>query len=169
MIRKEFSAAVLREPKITQPLSSINYTSLKYVRLLLFQYTFALCTGILSLCLGQSMISHSGARLEEPQQTLEEARVPQYDAWIQQNFDLGRGEARLDTSYMPAVEERQLVDHEQLDEGRDSMKTDEHRFWRYRPYYGRRWGGGWHLYPSWGWGWNGYGYGRRYPYYGYYW
>jgi hypothetical protein len=70
---------------------------------------------------------------------------------------------------MPAVEEGLLVDQEQLDQGRDAMKTDEYRFWRYRPYYGRRWGGGWHLFPSWGWGWNGYGYGRRYPYYGYYW
>lgn len=168
MIRKETSAVALRKPKITQPLRSINYTSLKYVRLLLFQYTFALCIAILSLCLGQSMISHSGARLEEPQQALEEVRVPPYDAWIQHNLDLGRGEARLDTSYMPAVEESQLVDQEQLDQGRDAMKTDEHRFWRYRPYYGRRWGGSWLLYPSWGSGWNAHGYGRRYPYYGYY-
>jgi hypothetical protein len=122
-----------------------------------------MCSAFLSLCLGQSMIPHSAASLEEPQQILEEARVPAYDAWIQQNLDMGR-----DTSYMPAMEERQLVDQAQLDQGRDSMEADEYRFWGYRPYYGRRWGGGWHLYPTWGWGWNGYGYGRRYPYYGYY-
>jgi hypothetical protein len=115
------------------------------------------------------MISYSAAKLEEPQQNLEEARVPPHDAWIQQNLDLGRGESRLDTSYMPAVEASQLVDQAQLDQGRDAMKTDEYRFWGYLPYYGRRWRGGWHVYPGWGRGWNGYDYGRRYPYYGYYW
>jgi hypothetical protein len=146
-----------------------------YVGLLLFQYTFALCTAVLSPCLGQSIVSHSAASLEEPQQTLDEARVPPHDAWIQQNLDLGRGQARLDTSYMPPVEAGQLVDQAQVDQTRDDMKTDEYRFWGFRPYYGRRWGWGWNVYPSWGWGWNGYrgwnryGYGRRYPSYGYYW
>jgi hypothetical protein len=132
---------------------------------------------MLGLCLGQSVISHTAARLEdpEPQQNLEEVQVPSRDAWIQQNLDLGKGQARLDNNYMPAIEARQLVEGAQEDQTREDMKTDELSFWRYRPYYGRRWGGLWGGYPSWGWGWNGYrgwngyGYGRRFPYYGYYW
>jgi hypothetical protein len=121
------------------------------------------------LCSGQS-VSQTAARLEEPQQTLEEAQFP-----LRQNFDAGRQQDRLDTSYLPAMEAGQSVDNDeaQLDQTKDDMKTDEFRFWRHRPYYGRRWGWGWNAYPVWGWngyrGWGNYGYGRSYPYYGYYW
>lgn len=122
------------------------------------------------LCSGQS-ISQTAARLEEPHQTLDEVRSPLHDLSV----NAGRQQARLDTSYMPAVEAGQSVDNNeaQLDQAKDDMKTDEFSFWRYRPYYGRRWGWGWNSYPSWGWngyrGWGGYGYGRSFPYYGYYW
>jgi hypothetical protein len=117
------------------------------------------------MCWGQS-IPEPAAKLEEPQQALEEERLAQHT---------GGQQAVLDNSYVPSVETGQLLDNgeTQLDREKDDLKTNEFRFWGSRPYYGRRWG--WYGYPSWGWGWNGYrgwsgyDYGRRYPYYGYYW
>jgi hypothetical protein len=120
------------------------------------------------MCWGQS-IPEPAAKLEEPQQALEEERPAQHT---------GGQQAVLGNSYVPSVETGQLLDNgeTQLDREKDDLKTDEFRFWGSRPYHGRRWGGwGWYGYPSWGWGWNGYrgwsgyDYGRRYPYYGYYW
>ncbi|KDR22054.1 hypothetical protein L798_03078 [Zootermopsis nevadensis] len=124
-------------------------------------YAFVACAALLCTCSGQPSPPQSGTRLEEPKQTLEEVRSPQ-------TWNTDRQQAPLDTSYLPDVEERQLVDRgeTQLNQAKDDLTTDEHRFWGYRPYSWRRWGGGWNGYR----GWRGYDYGRRYPYfYGYYW
>jgi len=129
----------------------------------MFQYMFAVCTAMLCLCSGQSSPQSSSAALEE-------VRIPQHETWVQQNSHPDEEQTRL-------KEVGEVVDkgETQPDQAKDDMKTDDFIFWGYRPFYGRRWGGSWYGYPSWGWGWNsyrgwnGYGYGRRYPYYGYYW